>query len=283
MRRIRTVALVLPLALAPSPVAAQTSTAAAPQRPSASASAPLPSRDERFGIRSAVLGEDREILVRLPEGGATGERFDVVYVLDGTALLPLVAGIAEYRVGMQIPPKVIIVGITNRSSEGRGRDFTPVPDTSRRRWFPESGQADRFLRFLETEVLPTVQARYPVTRHRTIVGHSLSALFVLHALAARPDLFERYIAVSPTIPWAHEAIIAELGATLSALDSPRGLYVSIGNEQEGYPEGLDHLEALLRRSAPATLRWKVERWPRYDHILVVPAAMQAGLSMVMDR
>jgi predicted alpha/beta superfamily hydrolase len=243
----------------------------------ASPSTPTPSRDERFGIRSAVLGEDREILVHLPEGARSGERFDVVYVLDGTSLLPLVAGITDYRVMMQMPPKVITVGITNRSGQGRGRDFTPVRDTTHLDWFPESGGADKFLRFLETEVIPTVEARYPATKHRTIVGHSLSALFVLHALAARPDLFERYIAVSPTIPWAREAIVAELGSKLSTLNSRLGLYVSTGNEQDGYPEGLDHLEALLRRSAPASLRWKVERYPQYDHTATVPPAVHAGL------
>ena len=240
-----------------------------------SASAPLPSHDERFGIRSAVLGEDREILVRIPPGTVSGERFDVVYVLDGTALFPLAVGMEEYRLAMQRPPKVIIVGINNPSIRTRGRDMTSAPDPAAT-WAPETGGADNFIRFLETEVIPTIEARYPVTRHRTIIGHSLSALFVLHTLGTHPTLFERYIAVSPAIPWAREAIIAELNSTLSTLNSPLGLYVSVGNEQNGYPEGIDHLEALLRRSAPATLRWKVERWPQYDHIGVVPAAMHSG-------
>ncbi len=242
----------------------------------AGASAPLPSRDERFGIRSAVLREDREILVHLPEGARSGERFDVVYVLDGTSLLPLAAGIEEYRLSMQRPPKVIIVGITNPSARTRGRDMTSVRDSSAT-WAPETGGADQFLRFIETEVIPMVEARYPVTRHRTIIGHSLSALFVLHTLGTRPTLFERYIAVSPAIPWAHEAIISYLTNKLPGITTPAGLYISVGSEQNGYPEGIDHLEALLRRSALATLRWKVERWPQYDHIGVVPAAMHAGM------
>ena len=245
----------------------------------ASPSTPTPSRDERFGIRSAVLGEDREILVHLPEGARSGERFDVVYVLDGTALLPLAAGIEEFRLAMQRPPKVIMIGVTNPSQRTRGRDMTSAADPSAT-WAPETGGADLFLRFLETEVIPTIEARYPVTRHRTIIGHSLSALFVLHTLAARPDLFERYIAVSPTIPWAREAIVAELGSKLSTLSSPLGLYVSVGNEQDGYPEGLDHLESLLRRSAPRSLRWKVERFPQYDHTATVPPAVHAGLMFV---
>lgn len=252
--------------------------ASVPLRPcaaQASSPTPIPSRDERFGIRSAVLGEDREILVHLPPGAGPGERFDVVYVLDGTTLLPLAAGIGDYRLAMQRPPRVVFVGITNRSNVTRGRDLTSVPDSTKR-WAPETGGADRFIQFLATEVIPAVEARYHVTRHRTLVGHSLSALSVLHTLGARPDLFERYIAVSPAIPWAREEIVAYLGARVPALTTPVGLYVSVANEQDGFPEGIDHLEALLRRSAPASLHWKVERWPQYDHIGVVPAAMHAG-------
>ena len=63
----------------------------------ASPSTPIPSRDERFGIRSAVLGEDREVWVHLPTGAASGERFDVVYVLDGHALFPITAGEMDFR------------------------------------------------------------------------------------------------------------------------------------------------------------------------------------------
>lgn len=169
-----------------------------------------------------------------------------------------------------------MVGVTNPSQRTRGRDMTSAPDPSAT-WAPETGGADNFIRFLETEVIPTIEARYPVTRHRTIIGHSLSALFVLHTLGTRPGLFERYIAVSPAIPWADEEIIGYLTPKLSTLTAPLGLYVSVGNEQNGYPEGIDHLEALLRRSAPASLKWKVERWPQYDHIGVVPAAMHAGM------
>lgn len=248
----------------------------------ASPSTPIPSRDERIGIRSAVLGEDREIWVHLPPGANSGERFDVVYVLDAHALSPVTSGVADYRLTMQIPPRVVVVGITSRSSEGRGRDFTPVVDTTRRRWWPETGKADQFLRFLDVEVFPLIEARYPVTRHRTIIGHSLAGLFVLHALAARPFLFEQYVAISPTIPWGHEAVLTSLETRLRDLPGARRLYVSAGNEEEGYPEGMDHLEALLRRAAPATLKWKMERYPALDHTGVVPPSVSAGLEFIFD-
>jgi predicted alpha/beta superfamily hydrolase len=259
--------------------------AAAPLRPcvaQASPSAPIPSRDERFGIRSAILGEDREIWVHLPAGAASGERFDVVYVLDAHATFPVTSGELDHRVVFQRPPRVVVVGITSRSSEARGRDFTPTPDSGRRGW-PGAGQADNFIRFLETEVFPIVEQRYPVTKHRTLIGHSLAGLFALHAFSTRPDLFEQYIAVSPTIPWGRGAVLHTVTTRMGDLPEPRGLYVSVGNENDDYQDGIDRLTRLLQSSAPATLRWKVEKYPHEDHTGVVSPSIHAGLSFLFDR
>lgn len=255
--------------------------AAAPLRLCAQVT-PLPSPGEKFTVHSTVLGEDREVWVHLPQGAGSGERFDAVYVLDAHVLFPLAVTEAEYRVTMGEGPRLVVVGVTSVSTRGRGRDFTPVADSSHPQWFPETGKADRFLRFLETELIPQISAKYPVTSHRIIIGHSLAGLFVLHALAAKPALFDRYIAVSPAIPWGREAIVASLAARLPSLSTQRSLYVSTGNEQEGYPEGLAHLEALLRGSAPRTLRWQIQRMPGETHTSTVPPAVHRGLSFVID-
>jgi uncharacterized protein len=274
MRTARSLFLVLAATLAVSPpsrLAAQ-----------ASPSTTIASRDERFGIRSIVLAEDREIWVHLPPGAASGERFDVVYVLDAHATFPVTNGELDHRLAFQRPPRVVVVGITSRSSEGRGRDFTPTPDSGRRGW-PGAGQADNFIRFLETELFPLVEQRYPVTKHRTLIGHSLAGLFALHAFGSRPDLFEQYIAISPTIPWGRGAVLHTVTSRLSDLPEPRGLYVSVGNENDGYQQGIDRLTQLLRNSAPATLRWKVEKYPHEDHSGVVSPSIHAGLSFLFDR
>jgi predicted alpha/beta superfamily hydrolase len=247
----------------------------------ASPSTTIASRDERFGIRSIVLGEDREIWVHLPVEAATGERFDVVYVLDAHATFPVTNGELDHRVVFQRPPRMVVVGITSRSSEGRGRDFTPTPDSGRRGW-PGAGQADNFIRFLETEVFPTIEQRYPVTKRRTLIGHSLAGLFALHAFSTRPDLFEKYIAISPTIPWGRGAVLSTVTTRLGDLPEPRGLYVSVGNEGDGYQQGIDRLTQLLRNSAPATLRWKVEKYPNEDHSGVVSPSIHAGLAFLFD-
>lgn len=248
----------------------------------ASNSVPAPSRDERFVVRSAVLGEVREVWVHLPVGWNSGERFDAIYVLDADALYPLAAGETDYRVVMRKPPRLVTIGITSISANGRSRDFTPVDDSLPGDSIHAVGKADNFIRFLEAEVIPVVASRYPVTSHRVLVGHSLAGLFALHVLATRPDLFDRYIAISPTIPFANEAIITSLTTHLAATPGSKVLFASTGNEGSGYQEGLDHLEALLRQHAPAPMRWRIERFPHEDHAGTVPPALHDGLEFVFD-
>lgn len=270
-RSLLSLSIALLAALPPCRVAAQTT------------HLPVPVPGEKFTFHSAVLGEDREVWVHLPAGAGSGERFDVVYVLDGNVLFPLATAEVEHRVLMSQGPRLVIVGVTSVNTRGRGRDFTPVADSSHPEWFPETGKADRFLQFLETELIPTIAARYPVTRHRLLIGHSLAGLFVLHALAARPDLFERYIAISPSIPWGREAIVTSLRTRLPTLAGDRALFISVANEREGYPESTARLEAMLRDRAPASLRWRVARFPDEDHGSTVPPAVHRGLSFIFDR
>jgi predicted alpha/beta superfamily hydrolase len=51
------------------------------------------------------------------------------------------------------------------------------------------GGAAVFLDFIEKELVPHVEGRYPVTDFRTLIGHSYGGLFTIYALSERPTLF----------------------------------------------------------------------------------------------
>ena len=56
--------------------------------------------------------------------------------------------------------------------------------------------------FIEKELVPHVEANYPVTQFRTLIGHSYGGLFTLFALAERPALFNYYLAIDPSMNWS---------------------------------------------------------------------------------
>lgn len=80
--------------------------------------------------------------------------------------------------------------------------------------FPTSGQADRFLDFLEKELIPHIDRNYRTYPHRIIAGWSFGGLLATHALIHRPEIFDAYLAISPSLWWDEELLLAE--ASLSA-------------------------------------------------------------------
>ncbi len=104
-------------------------------------------------INSAVMGEERSVLVRVPtnyDGGT--EKFPVVYMLDGHgSYLSMMPGIIENQYWGKHIPEMILVSIQNTV---RTRDLTPTVDKNKKF---VTGGADKFLRFIETEVIPLVE------------------------------------------------------------------------------------------------------------------------------
>ncbi len=102
-------------------------------------------------------------------------------------------------------------------------DSSSVFNNPRRRWDltpaapgrnPAEGGADEFVDFICTEVWKLAHRRLRETRgvepgREALYGHSLGGLFVLHALFTRPELFDCFIASSPSIWWNNEFILKE--------------------------------------------------------------------------
>lgn len=65
-----------------------------------------------------------------------------------------------------------------------------------------AGWGARFSRFIEEQLKPFIESRYPVdTSNQTLLGVSLRGLFVLRTLLTAPASFQRYVAISPSIWW----------------------------------------------------------------------------------
>ncbi len=121
-----------------------------------------------------------------------------------------------------------------------------------------SGGSEQFRTFLKTELMPWVGNHYRTAEYRVLAGHSFGGLFAIDAFAAEPDLFNAYIAASPSLWWDEEALVKQIGRQFPDLSGrSRWLYLSTGTEEGGPMLGsLDHLAAVLEISAPTSLRWR---------------------------
>jgi predicted alpha/beta superfamily hydrolase len=155
-------------------------------------------------LRSSVLGEDRRLLIRLPPGydADSKARYPVLYKLDGdNGLRSFDESLAALR-GSAGVREMIIVAIPNGRGQ-RNRDLTPASlhqesASEGGMGTGEMGRGDRFLDFIERELIPHVEKNYRTEAERVFVGHSRGALLVVQSLLSKPSLFAaRFVFSAP--------------------------------------------------------------------------------------
>jgi hypothetical protein len=205
----------------------------------------------RLRIQSSVLKEKREIIVSTPPGyQQAGARFPVLYVLDGGQNLLTTVSAARALASAGRMPPVIVVAIVNTR---RDRDFTPnlVRTSELPPGVETIGGADAFLRFIATELVPAVDAKYRTHPMRTIIGHSLGGLFAMRALATSPNVFRGYLTIEPSLWWDAREPVAEILDSLRVRPALIGRLVAVeGTSDEGWKPDW----AALTKDAPAHFR-----------------------------
>lgn len=163
-------------------------------------------------FRSALLGDDRRLVVYLPPGyhADAGRSYPVLYMQDGQNLFDgrtsFVPGqhwhlneTADNLIREGAAEPLIIVGVYNAGGR-RIEEYTPSVDPG----FRAGGRADLYGRMLAEELKPYVDATYrtkPGREHTGIGGSSLGGLVSLYLGLGRADTFGRVIAMSPSLWW----------------------------------------------------------------------------------
>jgi|SRR6185437_9069869 len=220
-----------------------------------------------FTIESKLLKEVRHIDVYTPPGYSTheGTRYPVLYMPDGGMQEDFPHVVTDIdtaiRAGQMRP--MIVVGIENTE---RRRDMTgPTSVAGDRKIAPHVGGSAAFRDFIADELMPQVRRRYRTDGYTAIVGESLAGLFVLETFLERPQLFNTWIALSPSLWWNDEALARRAAARLRAWPGlTRTLYLaSAGDDDIG--QAMETLLTALRSTAPKGLTWYDEPRPDLHH------------------
>lgn len=261
----------------------------------------------RDSIFSKILNEQRQLMVYLPKGVKEGKdssmRYPVLYVLDGNTHFLSVAGMVDQlsdQGGNAVIPKMIVVCILNTN---RTRDLTPYHIDSSELlpadMAKETGGAENFTRCIAEEIIPYINAHYPVTEYRGLVGHSFGGIFALNVLAKHKELFEDYIVIDPST-WYDERKFST-----SVLDSlkkgnynKKSLYVAIANTanekdtskvQLMKSSSVEHEKSIIEFCNKAKLmkksgiQFNYEYYPNDDHSSVPLIATYNGLRNIFKE
>lgn len=218
--------------------------------------------DRMERIKSAVLGEEREYQVHLPDSyrWAQDRRYPVLYVLDGQTHFFHSAGSVSFLAAEGELPEMIVVALT---STVRIRDFTQTDWASH--WVGGGG-AGKFRRFLSTELIPEIDRNYRTDGFRILSGHSAGGQFVLYCLTTEPSLFRGYIAISPSLDWDNnlpQRSLEESFKSTSQLDA--FLYVARSDDSGQALADYERLVETLKSKSPRGFRWHSQPFPDETH------------------
>ena len=190
-------------------------------------------------IQSKILNEERKIWVYVPNGGSQDiyakAKYPVVYLLDGDAHFYSVVGMIQQLSsvnGNTICPEMIVVGIPNTD---RTRDLTPthvdkdamMNDSN---FVKTSGGGEKFMSFIEKELIPYIDSVYPTVPYRTFIGHSLGGLTVMNALINHKELFNAYVAIDPSMWWDNGSLLNKSKTVIANKKySEKSLFLGIAN------------------------------------------------------
>jgi predicted alpha/beta superfamily hydrolase len=200
-----------------------------------------------FKVHSSSLGEERVVNVHLPPGYGSGEkRYPVLYLIDGGVDqdFPHVTGTAQLGALWGRSQEVIVVGVATKDRRRELVGPTRDPDLLTR--YPTAGQSAAFRRFIRSEVMPVVEARYRTNGTTGVLGESLAGLFIVETFLREPDLFDHYAAISPSLWWDKERLSLEAGRLIGASHSDKRLYVATANEGSDMKPAVDRLLTALR-------------------------------------
>ena len=104
---------------------------------------------------------------------------------------------------------MILVGISNQKNRTRDLTISKITNRQGAAFNQETGGAEKFRQFIENELIPYIDKKYPTTNYRTLIGHSYGGLFTINTLVHHPHLFANYLAIDPTLDWDNQKIIKE--------------------------------------------------------------------------
>lgn len=259
---------------------------------------------EVFDLPSAEIGQTYEIRVALPDSYGTDAQQDsypLLVLLDADYSFAIARNVAQHLAQRhnQLPEMIIVAIAYPGAAEDydfyhltRTRDYTPF-------FFPSGGYGEEiqrvsgggpaFLNFIESDLFPALDARYPISAEdRTLEGHSYGGLFTTWVLFTRPDLFARWIIVSPSYWYADEFIFGyedEFAATHDTLNEV--VFATVGswerNSELDMIELMDRMVAQIEAHDYDGLSLDHYLYEQETHASIWPAAISRGLRSVFNE
>ena len=241
-----------------------------------------------FKIYSEHVEDTFHILISLPaEYNNTNRNYPVIYLLDADRSFGMVRDILRWLEFAGEMPPVILIGIAYSEDwwQKRSRDYTPYPDELNT-WgeWPLAGGAPNYTSFLEDELEEKLNTFRIDKTDKAIIGHSLGGLFCLHVMFTNPDLFDKYLIISPAVIWNNYAVLEDTQKLMRNKNQIK-VFTAIGNleDQKKLLLPWNRLNEMVAQTNFQNMVWETRLYENQTHISVMPVAMTDGLKFLFNN
>lgn len=233
---------------------------------------------DTFTVFSKHVGEQRTINVWLPENYKnTKDSLPVMYMADGGIQedFPHIAHTLDKLINERKIKPLILVGIENTQ---RRRDLTGITEVAKDKEIaPVIGGSEKFRLFIKEELFPEINRRYRTTSERSIIGESLSGLFVMETFFLYPEMFKNYIAFDPSLWWNNHYLVNRAKSNLEKFQASNvRLWFAGSNTPEIYAYTRE-LVSVFTTMNKSNFIWKYADEPKEKHSTIFRATKEKAI------
>ncbi|WP_339840891.1 alpha/beta hydrolase-fold protein [uncultured Maribacter sp.] len=249
---------------------------------------------------SDTLNQERTILIHLPKSYNdtiyAPKNYPLLFLLDAQEHFELATGILNFmsnRLDSKLIPEFIIVGI---KSENRISDYTPTNSTINPEGvfvdaFKVSGNSNKFLSFVEYELLPKIRKDYRTAPFKILTGHSLGGLIVASDYISDGSLFDGYIAIDPSLWWDDGLLtkFVQSSEFNQEEDSTKKMYISGANNSNSIIDttamrvNQEKFYKAIKSKLNIASKVKYEIFENEDHGTIPLPSIYKGLQFIFEN
>lgn len=262
----------------------------------------IPSTEQWRMMSTYDENKEYRIFVYLPTGTPPVDGYPILYLLDANALFGSM--VEAVRLQTRKPhgyDPIVVVGIGYETNEpfdleGRFLDYTipasveELPLRKNGMEWPKVGGADLFIHFIENELKPKIEARYPINKSKqALFGHSLGGFFTIYTLFNKTDAFQTYIAGSPSIWWKNQ-YLTSLENTFcqtfkeNKYQEEKSLFIGVGGKekQSMIEDARDMYDRLLAQNMNP-FRLDFRKFDEEGHVTVLHPFISRALEFFLGK
>ncbi len=229
-------------------------------------------------INSKILNEDRILNIYLPQNFDKTKSYPIIYLLDGSMNEDFihVTGLVQFFNQMYSMPETIVVGIANID---RKKDFTFHTDLKDlQKDYPTTGHSDKFISFLEKELKPYIESQFKTT-DKYLFGQSLGGLLATEILLKKPELFNNYFIISPSLWWDNESLLKQASQLLTKIpDTKKFIYISVGKgEHPVMVKDAENFFDVLKKANKKNWTLEYKMMETDNHATILHRSLYEGL------